>query len=106
MDARTQTIISELRKRLERIYDSRLLSVHLYGSRARGDAEAGSDIDLLVVLDGRVDPGKEIDRTGDITSRLSLEHNVVVSCLLVSAHRHATDKRPMLLNVSPQGIHV
>jgi len=106
MDARTQTIISELRKRLERIYDSRLLSVLLYGSRARGDAEAGSDIDLLVVLDGRVDPGKEIDRTGVITSRLSLEHNVVVSCLFVSAERYATEQSPMLLNVRREGVAV
>jgi len=106
MDARTQTIISELRKRLERIYDSRLVSVLLYGSRARGDAEAGSDIDLLVVLDGRVDPGKEIDRTGVITSRLSLEHNVVVSCLFVSAERYATEQSPMLLNVRREGVAV
>jgi predicted nucleotidyltransferase len=33
----------------------------LYGSRARGDAEAGSDWDLLVLLDGPVDYARATD---------------------------------------------
>ena len=34
----------------------------LYGSYARGSATEDSDIDLLIVLEGKVKPGEEIDR--------------------------------------------
>ncbi len=38
-------------KELRKAYGERFDAVLLYGSRARGDAEEGSDVDTLVVLD-------------------------------------------------------
>jgi len=35
----------------------------LFGSQARGDAESGSDIDVLGMLKGAVSPCEEIART-------------------------------------------
>jgi predicted nucleotidyltransferase len=35
---------------------SELLAVYLFGSHARGEAAAGSDIDLAVLVAGKVDP--------------------------------------------------
>jgi len=43
-------IISEFKKMIEQIYGERLSKVILYGSQARGEARADSDIDLLIVL--------------------------------------------------------
>jgi predicted nucleotidyltransferase len=45
-------LISEFRKGLEAIYGDRLRGMLLYGSYARGEEEDGSDVDVLVVLDG------------------------------------------------------
>ncbi len=98
------SIVTELRQRLEALYGPRLVKMILYGSQARGDAEPGSDIDVLVVLRGLVRPGEEITRTSDIRLDVSLEHNTVVSCAYVSNSRYQTERSPFLLNVRREGV--
>jgi predicted nucleotidyltransferase len=101
-----QPVIAELKERLKELYGDSLERVVLFGSQARGDAAAGSDIDILVVLKGPVSPGKEISRTGEITSSISLRHDVVISCTFVSIDRYETEKNPLLLNVHREGVQV
>ena len=79
MSERLQSLIAELRRRVEALYGPRLVRLVLFGSQARGDAEPGSDIDVLVVLEGLVMPGKKIARTGEVSAGMSLENNVVIS---------------------------
>jgi predicted nucleotidyltransferase len=106
MPTKLATILGELRRRFEAIYGQRLSRMLLYGSQARGDAEAGSDIDVLVVLEGEVAPCEEIARTiGDVAS-LSLDHDVVLSCVFVSEERFARERSPLLLNVRREGVAV
>ena len=104
MNTRIPLILAELRQRLEALYGPRLVKMILYGSQARGDAEPGSDIDVLLVLQGRVLPGKEIARTSDIRLDVSLRHNAVVSCAYVSSNRYQTEQSPFLLNVRREGV--
>ena len=99
-----KTIVSELRKSFEALYGDRLINMILFGSHARGDAEPGSDIDVLVVLDGQVNPGKEIERTSKIRASLCLHYDVVVSCIYISSKRYTTEQSPLLLNVRREGI--
>lgn len=44
--------VEELRTALEAVYGDRLVAVALFGSVARGTAHVGSDLDVLVVVDG------------------------------------------------------
>jgi len=62
MNPGTHSILIELRRELGLLYSERLERMVLFGSHARGSAEAGSDIDVLVVLNGPVRPGTEIKR--------------------------------------------
>lgn len=97
-------VLASVRDRLTELYGDRLERVLLFGSRARGDQQAGSDIDLLVVLAGPVTPGLEIARTGPATAALSLENDVVVSCTFISEDRWAHERSPLLLNVRREGV--
>ena len=106
MDPNVSCIVTELRCRLQRLYGDRLERLVLFGSQARGDAEAGSDLDVLVVLDGPVNPAEEIAGTGQVIAALSLEHDVVISCTYVSADRYAAEQSPLLMNVRREGVSV
>ncbi|MBM4086196.1 MAG: nucleotidyltransferase domain-containing protein, partial [Planctomycetes bacterium] len=77
--------VTQFRSRVERLYGKRLKEVVLYGSWARGDATDDSDIDLLVVLEGEVAPGREVDRMIDVITEIGLEYGVLVSVYPVSS---------------------
>jgi predicted nucleotidyltransferase len=78
----------------------------LFGSQARGDAESGSDIDVLVVLKGKMSPCEEIARTSEITAGLSLQQNEVLSCVFVSDDQFQQERSPLLINVRREGVAV
>jgi uncharacterized protein len=106
MSEKLAAILAELRRQFEALYGPRLERMVLYGSQARGDAEPGSDIDVLVVLQGPVDAYEEIKRTSDIVSGLSLRYDVVISRVFVSSERFLYEQSPLLINVRREGVPV
>jgi len=104
MPRNVEAILSELSRRLEALYGDRLVRLVLFGSQARGDAEPGSDIDVLVVLRGPVSPCDEIERTLDDVAGLSLENDAVLSCVFVSDEEFRREQSPLLLNVRREGV--
>jgi predicted nucleotidyltransferase len=77
-------IIAKLRRGVEELYGARFRDLLLYGSYARGDQREGSDVDLLLLLDGPVNTGREILRLESVVWPLSLDHGIVLSVLPVS----------------------
>lgn len=106
MSTSVQNILSELRRRLQALYGERLARVVLFGSQARGDSQPDSDIDVAIVLKDDVDPNVEIDRVVPITAQLSLENDILISCVYVSAARYDSDGGPLFLNLRSEGIAV
>jgi len=99
-----ECVLRELRRRFEALYGERLVRLVLFGSQARGDAEPGSDVDVLVVLRGAVEPSAEIGRTiGDVAA-VSLDNDVVVACVFVSEEEFLRERSPLLLNVRREGV--
>jgi len=105
-DTKVRTVLAELRPRLEALYGDRLVKMVLYGSHARGDARRWSDIDVLVVLHGPVEHSEEVFRTGEMTSRLCLEHNVVLQRLFMDETRFLGGDGALLRNIRREGIEV
>ena len=77
-------IASKARETLEGIYRGRLRGVYLYGSAARDELTADSDIDIAVVLDDIPSRFAEHERTSQLAADLSLEYDTVVTFLFVS----------------------
>jgi predicted nucleotidyltransferase len=99
-----KTILTQLRSHFEQLYDSRLVTMVLYGSQARGDARPDSDIDVLVVLKGQVNPGEEIKKTSHIRADLSLQNDEVISCLFMDEQPFTHYNGPLLRNIRKEGI--
>lgn len=97
-------VLREFKTETEKLYGKRLKSVILYGSWARGEATEKSDIDLLVVLEGEVIPGKEIDRMIDIITETNLKYGVLISVYPVSEKDYFTMNSPLLINVRREGV--
>jgi predicted nucleotidyltransferase len=66
-----QPLLAGLRAALDALYGERLDRLVLYGAQARGDTHAESDLD---VLDGPVQPGREIRRVRRVRTKLGLKH--------------------------------
>ena len=97
-------ILREFQDGLKEIYGSRLVRVVLFGSQARDDAEPGSDIDVMLVLQGPVNPHKEIERLSSFTLALDLKHDVVISCIYMSEEDFNHERSPLMLNVRREGV--
>ena len=99
-----EALLADLRAALGDLYGDRLVRLVLYGSQARGDTHAESDVDVLVVLDGDVQPGREIRRMSSIVFEVGLENEVYVSTLPVSEGEYEAASSSWLRNVRDEGI--
>jgi predicted nucleotidyltransferase len=106
MSSKVRGVLAELQRRLEHLYGNRLVKLVLFGSQARGDAAGDSDIDVLVVLKGKVNPFEEIERGGRVTAEVSLEQDVTISTIYVSENRYRTGTGALLANVRSEGVSV
>jgi len=97
-------ILQELQESLKNLYGDRLSHVILFGSQARGDAVPGSDIDVLVVLKGSVNPVEESKHLLDQIVEWNLEYQETVSCLFMDEERFQTRNGPLLRNIRREGI--
>jgi len=101
---RVRQIVEEYRARLAEILGGELEAVVLYGSQARGDAEAGSDIDVLCVMGGPFDYGGLIRRTAEAAAEISLKYDVVISTAFVTSEDYRRRNTPFLMNVRRDGV--
>ncbi len=96
--------MKELKEGLVRIYGDKLEELYLYGSYARGDARSDSDIDVMIVLNNYESYGKEIDRTGELASNLSLEYGISISRVIMKELQWKKSDTPLLRNIRLDGV--
>lgn len=104
MSDEIRLLLESLRRSLQSVYGGRLRGLYLYGSLARGDAAAGADLDLLIVLD-RVDAyADELARTSALVSEHSLSSGRSVSRVFLPLDEWREGDSPFLRNVREEAI--
>ncbi len=97
-------IAEKLKQEFEQIYQERFSKLILFGSRARGDAQPDSDIDILVVLKGEVNPVEEIINNSYLISELCLEYNALINCFYLSETKFKEEDKPLIKNIKKDSI--
>ena len=79
-------VLRRFRSSLDLVYGDRIERVVFFGSRARGDAHAGSDYDIAVFLEGLHGRfGTEARTVAEIESTILLDTGLVINALLLPA---------------------
>ncbi len=89
------------------LFQGNVHQILLYGSYARGDSTAESDIDLMVLLDCTKEEANLCRKKANkMASKLSLEHDIEVSLLLrdKETFEHGRAILPFYRNVANEGI--
>lgn len=97
-------ILIPLRDYFKQEYQDRFDRAILFGSQARGDASAASDIDVLIVLQDPVNASEELERTSQFIAQLCLEHNLLISRLFMARSRFESENSPLLRNIRSDGM--
>ncbi len=97
--------LTEYLESLRKLYRSEVLSVRLYGSKARGDGHEDSDVDLFVRV--RQDDRQAYSGMYQIGSRIELEYDLILGMMLVGPSHYGLMRRlgePLYRNVQREGV--
>lgn len=105
LQSNVEAAVNAYLSRLVADYHSQVLSVTLYGSQARGDADIESDIDLFIVIEDKA-PGLR-QALIDLAWEIQFETNVVISDIIYSLsefQQMQADRFPYYQNIEKEGV--
>jgi predicted nucleotidyltransferase len=105
-DADPRRIAGAVADDLRAMYGERLVDVVLYGSRARGDDQTDSDLDLAVVLDEMSSAWDELRRMDDILWKHTLVTGVTVSVTPITRIAWSGARQPLIRAAKADGVPV
>lgn len=83
LTASDRQALDSLMAQLRKLYAERLKQVILYGYKSRG--ERGSDLDILVVIEGVTDRFVEMSRIHRITGPITVDEDILITAIPVDA---------------------
>ena len=96
-------ILRRFRSALDDAYGERIERVVLFGSRARGQAEAESDYDIAIFLRDFHDRWRETDRLVPIVTEILYDDGAFIHALPYRAGAYA-DRTPLMHEIRREGL--
>ena len=98
-------VANEYKLQLQQMYGSQLVELILFGSYARGDFNAESDIDFAVVINHPdIHPAAEILKITPLSLQLELKYGFMLSTLPVSWQKKQSAIQGVYLDIRKDGI--
>ena len=99
-------IIDCIKKCYREIYGDSVVEIILYGSYARGDYEANSDIDVVAIVKGeRLELQEKLKRIWDVSADIGLENDAVISPAVIPYDEYISYRNvlPYYRNIAEEG---
>ena len=105
MEIEFETLLHDLKQKLEPVLEDMEAEIVLYGSRARGDFDQDSDIDVAIIVPGLTREKK--DQILEAVAEVEFDHCRAVSALVFSKSdfdRLYDRERRIALDIKHEGI--
>lgn len=104
-----QEIIKKIAVAYHNVYSNDIEKIFLYGSYARGDNDAESDIDIVAIVHGdRKELQKRLKEIWNVSSDLEIEYGIVISPTVIPYDEYIKfkDILPYYHNISTEGVDI
>lgn len=99
--------VEEIKDRISSLTGDKLKGFYLFGSKARGDYDPESDVDLAIIVEGLTREMK--NKIFDIVAEIETKYIVVISSLVMSLKDFSDLKkreRRIVFDIETEGIQV
>lgn len=108
MNENTETvkeILEKLKAEIIKILKDKFVDMILFGSYSRGDFSEYSDVDILVLVKDKLNRDED-EKLDDVIAKYSLNHDIVISCIVYPQKIFKEYNTPFILNVREEGIKI
>ena len=107
MTNKIDTIVNKFVTEVSNLIGNRLKKVILYGSYARGDYNANSDLDIMILTDFTEEELVEYRmKIRDIACDIELENDIIISPIVrnIEKYNNRINVIPFYMNVQKEGV--